>query len=185
MFLFELQVDPFIWHLQPSETNQLLANNPDLSRKYDLYWYSGTAISALSMAIMLFELERHILKKKTKYGLSIFQVVTITLGLILGASSAEEVSFGKYMLYISSIPALFVPIIYLYYGFKTTGDSRKRAFKSAAGFMIFFLGSMVNSTLGKTISLNLFGEYGVIINYLLYGILSSVGIVIYHKSLVF
>src|SRR6056297_1325020 len=116
MFLFELQVDPFIWHLQPSETNQLLANNPDLSRKYDLYWYSGTAISALSMAIMLFELERHILKKKTKYGLSIFQVVTITLGLILGASSAEEVSFGKYMLYISSIPALFVPIIYLYYG---------------------------------------------------------------------
>ncbi len=185
MFYFELQSDPFIWYLLPDQTETLLNEDQSLSRIYDICWYSGTAISSFAIAILLYELEKHILQKKTKFVLTIFQIATITLGLIFGASSATEVGFGKYMLYISSIPALFIPVIFIYYAIKTAGDTQKRAALSAMGFILFFVGSALNSTLGKNISINLWGEVGVLVNYILYGIFSSLGMIIYHKSLVF
>ena len=185
MFVFELTSDPFIWQLTPAETDTLIANNSDFRFRYNIFWYTGTILGAIAFFIILFDLETFILQKKTHYILSGFLAIVYIFGLSLGASGAGEITIGKFLLYLSGIAPLFVPITYFFFAYKSSGITQKRALGAGAGFTVFFMGIGLNSTMGKAIFIFLLASesMGVYFSYILYGVLSIIGLIIFLKSI--
>ncbi|MGV9171412.1 MAG: hypothetical protein ACOC44_15360 [Promethearchaeia archaeon] len=185
MFIFELTFDPFIWQLTPAETDQILANNPDLDLRYNIFWHVATILAAIAFFIILFDLETFILQKKTRYVLSAILAIIYILALSLGAAGAEKITIEKFLLSISGILPLFIPITYFFFAYKSSADTRKRAIGAGVGFIIYFMGIGLNSTMGKAIFIFLLSSevVGVYVSYILYGTLAVVGLIIFLKSI--
>ena len=76
-----------------------------------------------------------------------------------------------------------IPLIYLYLGIKTSGDTRMRALGAMTGMIILFTGIVFNSSFGKTQLEGLYGIPGLQITYILYGLCTAIGIFVYLKSI--
>jgi hypothetical protein len=113
--------------------------------------------------------------------ISFTELILLILALILGASSSE-VNIGKILLYLSSFTALTIPIIYFYIGIKTSGETRTRSMGAGVGFLIAFIGIIINTFLGRSIARFLLGVFwGNIIANILYGGLVVIGLTVYYK----
>lgn len=138
----------------------------------------------VAVFILLVVLERYILEKKTKFIFSILTISFLILALIFNPSGGP-VNLGKFFLYLSSIPALSIPLIYFYFGYKTTGVTRKRAIEAGIGFLIAFLGIIMDSAIGTSLFSILLGNinYGLLVAYILFAICVPIGLIIYYRAI--
>ncbi|MHA1490292.1 MAG: hypothetical protein ACTSRI_11635 [Promethearchaeota archaeon] len=187
-FVHELTFEPnFVWSYTIAELNNVYESNPSLSENYSLYWRFATSVGSIGLLFFLIGLESHMLEKKSKFLLSIFQAIISTFSIMCGVSKGDELTIAKILLYIAILPALAVPFIYFYFAAKSKGAVRKRALGAGFGFLIFYIGIAINSSAGK----NLFQFFylvninGILFSYILYGILVPVGLIIYAKSIKF
>ncbi len=183
MFIFELSVQPFPWQISIEQANQLLEENPVLNERFLFIWYIQSILGGFGLFIYLYQLETYILEKKSKYILCTSQLIFSILGLIIGAAQITEITFGKIILYISYIiPAVFVPFIYFHFARITTGSTRKRAIGAGIGYLIFY-GGIASSSQGLKELLESFnGLPGIWISYIMYGVLVTIGLIIFHLS---
>lgn len=105
------------------------------------------------------------------------------LGLILGASEAVNITVGKVILYLSAIPALFVPFIYWHFARLSSGEVRIRNTFAGIGYIIFYIGIAASSSGFKNFLELFFNTDGVRLAYILYGVLVPVGLIIYLKAI--
>ena len=183
MFLFELSVDPFVWYISITEVNQILAENPVLNERFNFIWYIQSILGTFGLFIFLFQLETYILEKRTKYLLSICQLIFSILGLIIGAIQITEVTIGKIILYISYvIPAAFVPLIYFHFARITTGSTRNRALGAGIGYLIFYGGIAFSSQGLKEVLESIWGLQGIWFSYIMYGLLITIGLIVFLVS---
>ena len=181
VFLFELTFEiDFIWNLSAADFERIFAERPDLELRHDIVWRLSTAIGTTGLVFLMYQLEVIIMKKKTKFLFTILTVVTVIPALILGVAGKDEVSIVRIILYAGNLLVIVIPLFYLYLAVKTSGTPRKRAIGAAFGMLLTFLGVVFNSSVGKT----LFADQ-VYITYVLYGICSTLGIIIYWKSIQF
>jgi len=149
----------------------------------DILWYMGAIFGAVALFVLLLVLERYILERKTKFILSILTISLLILAILLDPQ-AGATSPGKILLYLSSAPALSIPIIYFYIGYKTSGDTRRRSIMAGIGFMIAFLGIIVDTALGNLIFDSLLGNFmGGVLTYITFMICVPVGLLIYYRSI--
>ena len=185
MFYSELQMDPFVWRLTTYESNRILEANSQLYNLYQILYYISSAIAAFAVTILLFVLEREILEGKTKYIITLIQIILAILSLILGASPVAELTIGKILLYAGSFSALAVPLIYFYFAYKTTGETRIHSAGAGIGMIVLFLGIVADTFFVKTLFQDVagLGVLGVWIAYILHGIFLPIGLIIYVKSI--
>ena len=146
-------------------------------------YLAGAIFGTVAVAIVLFVLEKYILEKKTKYILTILTISLLILSLIFNPRGSAT-GIGKIFLYISSAPALSIPIIYFYIGFKTSGDTRKRSITAGIGFLIAFFGIIVDTALGSLVFTIIMGDFmGTLMPYTLFMICVPVGLIIYYRSI--
>jgi len=184
MFIFELTFpEDFVWNISVHDFDSIFQKNPEIAVRHDIVWRFTTGIGAFGVAILMFVLERQILEKKTKYVLTIITLITVIPALILGVEGKDEVGFVRIVLYIGNFLMVAIPLIYLYLGIKTSGDTRMRALGAMTGMIILFTGIVFNSSFGKTQLEGLYGIPGLQITYILYGLCTAIGIFVYLKSI--
>lgn len=137
---------------------------------------------ALALLALILSLEYAVLNKKTKFIFSIVETVFIIFALIFSPTEGR-ISVGRIFIYLASAPAIIIPIIYFYIGYQTSGETKIRAIGAGIGFIIAFLGIVINTLAGKMILIlvldNLTAEY---VKTILFGILVPLGLVIYYRS---
>ncbi len=183
MFLFELTFDPFVWRIDVNEFDKIFAEHPEIDARHEIVWRASTGIGTLGVVILMYQLELRILEKRTKFIFTILQIVSVIPALILGVEGKDEITVVRIILYAGNVLLLFIPLFYLYYAFKTTGETRKRAIGATMGIFILFFGVLFNSSIGKTLFNTTFGIQGLYITYYLFAICVVIGIVIYMKSI--
>ncbi|MHA1436940.1 MAG: hypothetical protein ACTSPD_05145 [Promethearchaeota archaeon] len=181
-FLHEFLFDPPMWTISLEDYNKIMVpDNPKFER-YNIIWRVATAIGSIGLLIFLIGFESQILEKKSYFILSIIQGITLTLSLIIGPA-ADRLTYGRYILYFGLLPALAVPFLYFYLAYKASGNTRKRAIGAGLGFLIFYLGVAANSSAGKSVLYFLWQLPGLQLSYLIYGILCTIGLITYFKSI--
>jgi len=164
-----------------SEFSRTLVSGDTVFR--DVTWYLGAIFGAMALIPLLFVLEHIILEKKSKYIFTILSVAFFLLAIILDPSGSAT-SPGKIFLYLASAPALSVPFMYFYVGYKTSGDTRKRSIWAGIGFLVAFFGIIIDTALGNMIFDALLGdEIGGLATSILYMITLPLGMIIYYSSI--
>jgi cell division protein FtsW (lipid II flippase) len=183
MFFFELTFDPFVWRIHVDDFDGYFITNPDLLASYDFIWRFKNGLSISGVIFLLYQLEKRILEKKTKYLLTLIQIITVVPALLFGVSSKDAITWIKILLYFGNAWSISIFFIYLYYAGKTTGETRKRAIGAAIGMLFIFGAIVANSSFGKTHYDYTYGIEGLYFTYYLFAILASSGILIYMKSI--
>ncbi|MHA1292716.1 MAG: hypothetical protein ACTSQJ_08635 [Promethearchaeota archaeon] len=183
IFIFNISIEPFVWRLYPEQFTTKLEGDPNLLFRFQITWYFSMILSSIAVMILLIQLERYILEKKTKYILSFVQLALIILALTFGAIGGSEMTAGKIIVYLSSLPLLFIPLTYFYFAYKSSGITRKRAIGAGMGILIFFLGVAANTAAVKAIFIPYWGMNAIYFSYIMFGILIPIGLTIYLKSI--
>jgi hypothetical protein len=166
-----------------SRVADLLRNELPLSLEIrDYLWYLGAIPGSIGVTVLIFVLELYILEKKTKFIITIVQFSLLILGLLLGAN-ATDLGVGKILIYVSSFTALIIPIIYFQFGYKTTGETRKRSISAGLGFFIIYVGIVCRTQLVENIFSGFWGDPGIFLLYILFPSFILIGLIIYYISI--
>lgn len=171
-----------MWNLLGHEISQIYQNNPDLATQTDINYRISSLLSMIGLAILTFELERYILDKKTKYIITILLACLQIPYFIFGDAQSFEISIIRIMFYIGTFLFLAIPLIYFYMASKTSGETKKRALAAGVGMGLAFFGIILVSTAGKLVLEALFGVNGIHLGYIMHGIITSTGLILYLSS---
>ena len=182
-FYFEITLQPmFMWHMTLDEFNSLLDTNPHLELYYDVIWRLYISIRSVGVILLLFELEKLILEKKTKYSFTVIKIITLIPVLIYGYNINETIVFRIIML-VGDFLFLILPAIYLYFSYKTTGQTRRNAFTASASLLLIFIGLAFQSTFMIILAEEFFGLFGLHLTHLFFSMFVTVGVLLYYKSI--
>ncbi|MHA1273576.1 MAG: hypothetical protein ACTSQS_09085 [Promethearchaeota archaeon] len=184
VFLFELTFPVnFVWNIGEKDFNKIFSENPDLSLRHDIVWRFTATLGVAGVAFLMYQLEKQILEKKTKFIFTIITIITVIPAILFGVKGKDEIDIVRIILYAGNIMLIVIPLIYLYLAGKTSGATRLRALGAMSGILILFLGIVFNSSIGKSLFENLYGISGIHITYILFGICVAIGTIIYLKSI--
>lgn len=111
---------------------------------HPIFWRLGQVISFIALLILIFVLERYVVK--TKY---IFTILC-AIGTVLTAVLQEDV-VKIIIIIIPAIVLLVVLSIYIYVGKKSQGAPRIKSIKCAISVFILVLGIFIEGSLGRTL----------------------------------
>lgn len=98
------------------------------------YWETGALIGIGSVIFLLYAIERNIFTR-TKFLITIIASINLVLLILLPS---------EFKLYIQTINTamigVFIPLIYIYVAYKSTGSYRKNSLFIAIGILIFLAG---------------------------------------------
>ncbi len=192
MFLFEATfpivansltggiIEPnFIWNLNSAEVNLIFETYAEINLYHELIWRVTTALGTGGLIFLLYELEIHILEKRSKFLFTIIETISVLPALIIGLAGTQkdEVAWVRIILYVGNVIMIVVPLIYFWLGAKTSGDTRKRAIGAGISMLIMFFGVVFNSSIGKTLFPGLFFPY------IMYGIFVIIGTIAFMKTI--
>lgn len=108
-----------------------------------LFWRISNVIGILAIIFLLIVVETYLVK--SKYVFTIIATTGLTLSLIL-----PDINHARTVTYIT-LPVALIGVIalYVYLYFKASGEIRFKAGLSLDGFIIFGVGVMLDSNLGK------------------------------------
>ncbi|MBD3341925.1 MAG: hypothetical protein GF353_22675 [Candidatus Lokiarchaeota archaeon] len=111
----------------------------NLYQDYALVWKIGFLATTLGLLSIIFISEIAILKKKSRFLISIFYLLSVILVLI-----PQDIQTVQIISIIpSAIAMIYIPLSYLYLArYKAI---RKRALSIFAGFFIFFAGTAIHT----------------------------------------
>ncbi|HUX99828.1 MAG TPA: hypothetical protein VMV49_09760 [Candidatus Deferrimicrobium sp.] len=110
---------------------------------YFTLWKISTLIGILAIIFLLVVIETYLVK--SRYILT----GTASVGLIVALLSMDQ-DFSRLVTYVTLPIAMFgVIFLYAYLFFKGSGDIRKKAGLSLDGFIIFGIGVILDTTVGK------------------------------------
>lgn len=142
--------DPSTFHLEP---NMLL-------------WRFAMNFSMFGYFIILFSVDRKVLRFKFKGIFSYIILIGFVLIIIYPVNSPEDFVIVSTLGALGNLAAVFLPIIFIYIGIKTPGV-RKYAFMIAVGIIIYAIGS---SLVIQSVADPLRKAYGNNIQILLFGL---------------
>ena len=102
---------------------------------YAILWKIGFLINCIGFLCLIFISERAILKKRSKYAITLFYFIFIIISII-----PPDIQLVQLISIIpSALAMIFVPLTYLYLARYDT--IRKRALAIFAGYVFFFMGA--------------------------------------------
>ncbi len=115
-------------------------------------WKFGNLISSLSMAYLIFVLDKKILNNKFK-GIFTFAIAIISIVQFLyPVNSSESFQTASTIGVFAMALGLILPLTFLYLGFKTSGELKKVSYLLALGIILYAaVGQLVNETFLNTI----------------------------------
>ena len=170
------------WNLLANDLSQIYQNHPDIAVQMDIIFRISSLTSTIGLVILLFELENYILNKKTKYIITIIEICTQIPYFVAGNAQSYDISIFRIMFYIGTFLFVAIPVIYFYLAFKTSGKTRTRAISAGMGMLLAFVGQILVSTAGKIVLESLWGLNGIHLGYILHGIITSLGMILYVSS---
>jgi hypothetical protein len=183
-FLYELTFEPnFMWHYSNTQLQSMFQNNPELALRYDVVWRWAIGLGGLGLIILSYQIELYVMEKKTRFLITIIEIISIVIPLIFGLQQIYEVSIVRIILYTGNVLIMIIPLYYFYFAFKTVGITRKRAIGAGTGILIMFIGIFFSSSLAKSILDSALGIDGIYLAYLLFCIFTIIGTLIYSKSI--
>lgn len=183
MAIFEITFDPFIWRIHIDDFGDIFKQNPDLSLRYEIAWRLQQAISSIGIIFLIYQLERRILEKKTKYLFTIIKTFTTIIAVSFGSGQKDQIGVVTIINYIGSALVIIIPLFYIYLAIKTSGETRARALITSLGIWLLFFGVVFNSSIGKRIFTAGWGMEGLFFTYYLFAACILIGTLIYMKTL--
>ena len=182
-FYFEITIQPtFMWNMTLDEFTSLLDANPGIELYYDVIWRLYISVRSVGVILLLFELEKLILEKKTKYVFTIIKIITLIPVLIYGYNINETIIFRIIML-VGDFLFLVLPAIYVYFSYKTTWKTRRNAFTAGISLFLIFVGLACQSTFMIIIAEGLFGLFGVHLTHIFFSVFVTIGVLLYNFSI--
>jgi hypothetical protein len=120
----------------------LFQQTGDLSLKQGMYYIVGSIFSGIASFGIMFVIERYVYTK-FHYILSLIILIGILLMIFIPRINGTNM-ITIYNIFIA-VPAGLVLLIFLYIGFKTKGDIRKKSFILALGMILLFAGTLFNT----------------------------------------
>ena len=131
----------FMFILPDSEVQFI--HNLTHAREGDLikfFWQIHMFFSFLGIGILMIGVEKNVFNGKTKYMIAL---ATLIFNIFIIALPYDVIHKFHYPLLMTPIILFFA---YLYVGLKGTGQIKKNSFVIVFGFLIFFIGILLNST---------------------------------------
>ncbi|MHA1150107.1 MAG: hypothetical protein ACTSR8_17880 [Promethearchaeota archaeon] len=183
MAIFEITFNPFIWRIHIDDFVEIFKNNPDLALRYEITWRLQQAISSIGIILLIYQLERRILEKKTKYIFTSIKAFTTFIAVSFGTGQKDQIGMVTIINYLGSALVIIIPLFYIYLAIKTSGETRQRALVTALGLFILFFGVVFNSSIGKRIFTAVWGMDGLLYTYYLFAACVLIGTLVYIKTL--
>ena len=106
----------------------------DFIDQQELYWETAALVGIGSVIFLLYAIERNVFTR-TKFLITIISIINFILLIVL------PLEFKPYVQTLNTgMIGIFVPLIYLYVAYKSTGSSRKVCLLIAIGILIFLAG---------------------------------------------
>lgn len=118
------------------------------------FWQIHMFFAFLGIGILMIGVEKNVFNGKTKY---LIALATLIFNIFIIVLPYDVIHQFHYPLLMTPIILLFA---YVYVGVKGTGGVKKNAFAVVFGFLIFFIGILLNSTTVREI-LGLLGSTSI------------------------
>ena len=106
----------------------------DFVDRQEMYWEIGALIGIGSVIFLIYAIERNIFTR-TKFLITIITIINLLLIIFLPAE------FKTYVQTVNTaLIGIFLPLIYIYVAYKSTGSYRKQCLLIAIGILIFLAG---------------------------------------------
>jgi hypothetical protein len=106
----------------------------DFVDRQEIYWEIAALIGIGSVIFLIYAIERNIFKR-TKFLITIITIINLLLIIFLPAE------FKTYVQTVNTaLIGIFLPLIYIYVAYKSTGSYRKQCLLIAIGILIFLAG---------------------------------------------
>jgi hypothetical protein len=106
----------------------------DFVDRREIYWEIAALIGIGSVIFLIYAIERNIFKR-TKFLITIITIINLLLIIFLPAE------FKTYVQTVNTaLIGIFLPLIYIYVAYKSTGSYRKQCLLIAIGILIFLAG---------------------------------------------
>lgn len=153
----------------------------------EFLWYMENLVGIISIMLLIFIVELYVLEKKSKFILTLIQLIFLILAIIFRYFDVPfmGLTLGTWALYGSSAPALFIPAVYFFFAGKTSGETRKKALWAGIGFILFFLGIVIKTQFGEALFGLVMVDFAAYFTHIIYVICVSVGMTIYYISIKF
>lgn len=140
--------------------------NDDLFQTYSLVWKIAIAFQSVGYSFMIFVAEKEVFKERTKYIISIANVVFLIIIYLV----PDIIVFQTLITLSLSIVLLIIPICYGYLAKVTPGAARKKALSIFIGFFINMFGTIMLLELFVDAGVAIFMIDEYIFRYILYSI---------------
>jgi hypothetical protein len=148
----------------------LTQNNPDNYVENVIYWKIASAIGICGSAVVMFAVDRKVLKFKLKGIFSYILIATAVIVLIYPVNTVADFNTVANIIVLSFLAIILLPAVFFYVGVKIHPSPRAlSAFAIAIGIIVYMIGTiMVNETF--------FGFIDTAIRFLLFVILKIAGL---------
>jgi len=116
----------------------------DFIERNETYWNLGALIGIGCVIFLLYAIERNIFTR-TKFIITIITIINLILLTIFTLVESLETAKIVVQFINTGLVGLFIPLIYLYVAYKSSGIYRKHSLLIALGIIIFLIGQTAHS----------------------------------------
>ncbi len=116
----------------------------DFVNNQEIFWELGALVGIGSVIFMLYAIERNVYTR-TKFLITIITIINLVLLLIFALLITTPLAKTIIQTINTALVGLFIPLIYIYVAYKSSGVYRRNSLLIAIGIIIFLAGQTAHS----------------------------------------